>query len=155
MDKSTDETRRSFCVRAASLAVFGGALGTVLPGCASPTSPSNVPALPSVSASVSGRSLLVTVDAASPLATVGGAALVQSSLGTVLVARTDQNTFTALNSTCTHDTCTITGIGSQHYVCPCHGSEFDTSGRVLVGPAPRNLTSYATQFTNNLLTISV
>ncbi len=25
------------------------------------------------------------------------------------------------------------------YFCPCHGSEYDTSGRVRKGPAPRNL----------------
>ncbi len=25
------------------------------------------------------------------------------------------------------------------YFCPCHGSEYDTSGRIRRGPAPRNL----------------
>ena len=25
------------------------------------------------------------------------------------------------------------------YVCPCHGSQYDTAGRVRSGPAPSNL----------------
>ena len=30
-------------------------------------------------------------------------------------------------------------IGGQGWICPCHGSEFDTSGRVTRGPATANL----------------
>jgi cytochrome b6-f complex iron-sulfur subunit len=137
-----------------SLAAFGGAAGALLQGCSSPTSPSDVPALPTVGASVANGAILVTVDASSPLSNVGSAALVQSSLGFYLVARTGQSAFTALGATCTHQTCTITGFGSSNYVCPCHGSTFDTSGRVLSGPAPSALRQHATQFANNILTIS-
>jgi cytochrome b6-f complex iron-sulfur subunit len=152
------ETRRAFCAhtcRAVSLVALGGALSTLLDGCASPLSPSNVGSLPTVNASVAGNSLLMTIDASSPLSTVGNAALVQSSLGFFLVARISQTAFTALGATCTHQTCTITGFGSQKYICPCHGSQFDTSGRVVLGPAPTSLPQYSTQFSNNVLTIIV
>ena len=105
--------------------------------------------------SVSGSAVVVQIDSASPLATVGGAAQVRSSGGAFLVARTGQDTFTALTSTCTHDTCTITGFDSSNYVCPCHGSRFTTSGRVVNGPATAPLRSFATQFSNNVLTIAL
>ena len=156
----SQETRREFCAGAcwaASVAAFAGILGTILEGCASPTSPSNVSALAAVSASVASRTLSLTVGASSPLASVGSAVLVESTLGFFLVARTGQSTFAALGSTCTHQTCTITGFGSGTYVCPCHGSQFDTNGHVVAGPAPFALPFYATQFNpaTNVLTFTV
>jgi len=71
------------------------------------------------------------------------------------VARTAQDTFTALTATCTHEACTITGFDSSAYVCPCHGSRFNTSGRVLTGPASSSLRTFTTQFSNNVLTIAL
>ncbi|HEV2366205.1 MAG TPA: ubiquinol-cytochrome c reductase iron-sulfur subunit [Caulobacteraceae bacterium] len=42
---------------------------------------------------------------------------------------------------CTHAGCTVMGgLGPYHgWMCLCHGSIYDTSGRVRSGPAPRNL----------------
>ena len=119
------------------------------------TGPSNVPQLSTVNGSVSGSAVVVQIDSASPLATVGGAAQVRSSGGVFLASRTGQETFTALTSTCTHDTCTITGFDNSNYVCPCHGSRFATSGRVVNGPANAPLRSFVTQFSNNVLTIAL
>jgi cytochrome b6-f complex iron-sulfur subunit len=154
----TDSTRREFCAhacQAASLLALG-----VFAGCGgggSPTSPSSgsAPQLSSVSGSVSGRVVTVNIDSASPLATVGGAATTQTSLGTFLIARTGQDSFTALTAICTHEQCTVSGFASSRFVCPCHGSQYSTSGAVVQGPATRSLTSYSTQFANNVLTFSV
>jgi cytochrome b6-f complex iron-sulfur subunit len=148
-------TRRTFCVQAATLAVGGGALGMVLESCgSSPTLPSNFAALPTVNGTRVSGGITLTIDASSPLSAVGSAALVQTSIGSFLVAQTAQNTFVALTATCTHLTCTITGFGSEVYVCPCHGSTFDTSGKVLGGPAPTALAKFPTQFANGVLTIT-
>jgi cytochrome b6-f complex iron-sulfur subunit len=151
-----------FCSRtcsAAAVAALGGAVGAVLQSCGgggSPTSPSGsgAAALPTVNGTVAGSSLVVTIDASSPLAAVGSLALVQSSAGSVLVAHTSQDAFTALSSGCTHQACAITGYSGQNFVCPCHGSVFSTSGRVVSGPAPTALRQYATQFTGGVLTIT-
>lgn len=47
---------------------------------------------------------------------------------------------------CPHLGCMPLGIGSGEprgswggFLCPCHGSQFDTAGRVRAGPAPTNL----------------
>lgn len=42
---------------------------------------------------------------------------------------------------CTHLGCVPLGHQGNYegWFCPCHGSQYDTSGRVRVGPAPSNL----------------
>jgi len=97
----------------------------------------------------------VTVDAGSALAAVNSAAMVQTSLGTFLLARTAQDTFSALTAICTHEGCSITGFGNNQFVCPCHGSRFTTAGSVANGPAMRALQQYTTQFANGVLTFTV
>ena len=96
----------------------------------------------------------LAIDAGSALSAVGSAALVQSALETLLVAHTAGTTFVALTAMCTHEACTVTGFQNQTYVCPCHGSEFDTTGRVLKGPAPAALRRLQTQFANAVLSIT-
>lgn len=46
-----------------------------------------------------------------------------------------------LYGNCTHLGCVPTDFGGEYrgWFCPCHGSVFDTSGRVRGGPAPENL----------------
>ena len=148
------QTRRKFCTQAAALTIFGGALGAILDGCGSPTSPSNVASLPVVNGTPVSGVITLTIDSSSPLSAVGGAALVQTSLGDYLVAHTSQNAFVALSAICTHQFCIITGFANQTYVCPCHGSTYDINGRVTGGPAPASLSQYPTQLTNGVLTIT-
>ena len=105
--------------------------------------------------SASSGTVTVTIDASSPLATVGGAALVQSASGSFLVSQTAQGTFVALTAICTHEQCTVTGFQSSRYVCPCHGSQYSTSGSVVQGPATRALQQFATRFAANVLTITL
>lgn len=47
-----------------------------------------------------------------------------------------------LQASCTHLGCVPTFVEGSSYggwFCPCHGSDYDTSGRIRRGPAPRNL----------------
>jgi len=154
-DEPSAPTRREFCVRTCQ-AVSLLTLGAVVPACGgSTTSPSSAPPLPSVSGTLVSRTLTITVDAASPLTAVGGAATVTASTGTYLIARTAQSAFTAVTAVCTHEGCAVTGFANSRYVCPCHGSEFSTSGAVVQGPAPSALRQFPTTFANNVVTISV
>ena len=133
------------------------AVGSAISACggsSNPSSPSSAaPSLPTVNAAASGTSVSVTVDASSPLASVGSAALVQSAIGNVLVSRSSQEAFVALTAICTHEQCTVTGFQNSRYVCPCHGSQYSTAGAVLQGPATRSLQPFGTTFANGVLTI--
>ena len=155
----TPRTRRQFCsqaCQAVSATALAAGLSPLLSSCGGgggTTGASAVPEIPTVAGTAGGGAVTVTIDAASPLAAVGGAALVQSSAGSFLVAHTGPDTFTALTATCTHQACTITGLSGNSYVCPCHRSRFDQSGRVLNGPASTALRSFATSFAAGVLTI--
>ena len=57
---------------------------------------------------------------------------------------------------CTHLGCVPLGIGEGEnkgeyggYFCPCHGSHYDTAGRVRKGPAPLNLVVPEYSFTSD------
>ena len=156
MSDTTEISRRNFCLHACQTASCL-AIGSILEACGGGggSSPSNVPQLSIINGNVSGNTVVVQIDSTSPLAAVGGAAMVRSSGGSFLVSRTAQETFAALTSTCTHETCTITGFDTTNYVCPCHGSKFTTAGRVVNGPANAPLRAFATQFSNNVLAISI
>jgi ubiquinol-cytochrome c reductase iron-sulfur subunit len=54
--------------------------------------------------------------------------------------------FLVMLGVCTHLGCIPQGAGTGEikgdyngYFCPCHGSHYDTSGRIRKGPAPKNL----------------
>jgi cytochrome b6-f complex iron-sulfur subunit len=155
---SSVHTRREFCVRTCQ-AVSLLTLGAVVPACGGgSTSPSSsAPALPAVAGSLTSRTLTINIAAGSPLATVGGAAMVTVSTGTYLVARTSQDAVTAVTAVCTHEGCGVSGFDGARYVCPCHGSTFTTGGAVVQGPASSPLRQFAATFdaTTNVVTISV
>ncbi len=47
-----------------------------------------------------------------------------------------------LQASCTHLGCVPTFVEGSSFggwFCPCHGSDYDTSGRIRRGPAPKNL----------------
>ncbi len=49
--------------------------------------------------------------------------------------------YLVLQANCTHLGC-VPSFGAGNFggwFCPCHGSQFDTAGRIRGGPAPRNL----------------
>ena len=157
-DQQSDLTRRAFCrcaTRVISIAALAAGAGSLLEGCASPTSPSSATSLPVVNASASGRTVSIAVDASSALTNVGSMAITQTPLGVFLISRTSQSAFSALSSVCSHQGCTVSGFSGNQYVCPCHGATFSTNGQVTGGPAPTGLVSYPSQFTNNILTFNV
>lgn len=53
-----------------------------------------------------------------------------------------KNTDNAISLTCTHQGCTVAKQENGKFVCPCHGATYDENGKLLTGPAKRNLTKY-------------
>jgi len=156
-----DSSRRSFCTQGC-LSAAAVAIATLSAGCGGGGSDSTSPGgsgstgspLGSATGNVSGRVVSVSIDG-SPLATVGGAAVVRTSLGNYLLARTGQDTFTALTAVCTHESNQITNFTGSQFACTFHGSLYTTSGTVARGPATRALTSYPTTFASNTVTFTV
>jgi cytochrome b6-f complex iron-sulfur subunit len=97
----------------------------------------------------------VRVTPGSALADVGSAALVESTAGVFLIARTGASSFQAIDAVCTHEGCTVTSADGNDYVCPCHGSRYNRDGRVIGGPAMANLRQYSTTFANDVVTIAL
>ncbi len=59
-----------------------------------------------------------------------------------------QDGFLAISLICTHLGCTVAPQDSQ-FVCPCHGSKFDSTGKVLRGPAEKPLNSLTIETGSN------
>ena len=45
-----------------------------------------------------------------------------------------------INAVCTHLGCVVPWNANENkFMCPCHGSQYDATGKVVRGPAPRSL----------------
>jgi cytochrome b6-f complex iron-sulfur subunit len=77
---------------------------------------------------------------------VGGFEVIETADDKVIVARTGPTSIVACSAICTHKGCTV---GYEHesgqFVCPCHGARYETTGKVVKGPAKRDLKSYKTR----------
>ena len=153
-------SRREFCAHAISLVT----VASLIEGCGGNSNPAgpggggggSVPQLSTISGTAAGNTVTVSNVSGTALASVGSAALVQAGGNNILVIQTAQGSFSAFTAVCTHEQNIITGFqNNSTFVCPVHGSQFNTSGTVTLGPATRNLTRFSTQFTNNVLTITV
>jgi len=152
-------SRRRFCASACQVTSCA-LLAAIAEACsgggpASPTAPTTFSPLSQVNGTAVAGGVSVPVAASANLATVGGAVLVLSSRGYFLLARTGADTFIALPATCTHQACTITEFSGGVYICPCHGSQFSTSGKVLAGPAFTSLRQLPATLVNDTITIAV
>jgi nitrite reductase/ring-hydroxylating ferredoxin subunit len=153
-------TRRDFCLTACH-ALSLGAIAATLQACgggSSPNEPSggfgNVPTLPSLNATVANGAATLTVDGTA-LSSAGGAAMVTSGLGTMLVVRTDATSVSAYSATCTHQQCTISGFTESVFQCPCHGSRFSpANGSVVRGPATAPLRRFNASLVNGVVSIT-
>jgi Rieske Fe-S protein len=90
------------------------------------------------------------------LATVGGAVKIASDLlgDPVILIRSEDSAFTAISSTCTHLGCEVRK-NRFGFRCPCHGSAFDLSGKVVTGPANEALPVYDIELNGTIVTIKV
>lgn len=102
-----------------------------------------------------GISSPITIDLTSSefssLNTVGGFAYKDN----IIIIHTGSNQYTALSKICTHQGCTLTYNKSTNQLpCPCHGSVFNLSGGVIIGPASTSIKKYNVQVNGDTLVIS-
>lgn len=72
----------------------------------------------------------------------------------VLIARTLEGTYIAVQQTCTDEFYPLVYEAAQHeFYCNNHGSAFTEAGVVINAPAKRNLMVYNTTLTNNSLRV--
>ena len=72
----------------------------------------------------------------------------------ICLYKTSKTQYTASLMKCTHRGCEL-NVGGGIYSCPCHGSEFDTKGGVLQGPADQNLKTFKTFIENEQIHIQI
>ncbi|MBV9850773.1 MAG: Rieske (2Fe-2S) protein [Armatimonadetes bacterium] len=62
--------------------------------------------------------------------------------------------FLALSAACTHKGCPVAWrAADRKFHCPCHGGQFDATGRAIAGPPPRPLAALPTKVRNGILLI--
>jgi len=102
-----------------------------------------------------GSGNLFSVDLGSDMKNVGDSKV---SNGVILVRLASGNTassFTAVQVACTHQGTSINYNTAQGiFICPNHGSEFNTSGAVIMGPAAAPLHQYNITVSGNQLIVS-
>ena len=70
----------------------------------------------------------------------GSGAVVRRGLSKVAIYRDESGQTIELSAVCTHLGCIVHwNSGERTWDCPCHGSRFDPTGRVVNGPANSNL----------------
>ncbi|MFI5264158.1 MAG: ubiquinol-cytochrome c reductase iron-sulfur subunit [Candidatus Kapaibacterium sp.] len=74
----------------------------------------------------------------------------------LLVVRTGDETFLAVDIKCTHKACDLAYQDNiKMFVCPCHESRFDLNGIPKGGPAKEPLGTYKTSFKNGEVTVYI
>lgn len=154
-------TRKEFFVKTAQgivVIALPSVFSSFLESCNTPTSPNgNATALLVLQGFLLNGIVTVTIDPSSAFAKSGIAAMVNYTSGSLLIDHTSGTLYNAFTAICTHQGCTISSFdsGSSQFVCGCHGSRFDLSGKVAQGPASAPLQQYQTQFSNNQLIITL
>src|SRR3954451_19609291 len=83
-----------------------------------------------------GRPDARSVEALAP----GTAGIVRRGAGKVAAYREDDGTLHTVSAVCTHLGCQVKWTEAEtSWDCPCHGSRFDFTGRVIQGPAVKDL----------------
>lgn len=135
-------TRRELFAGMCALAVTGGISAAALPAAAE----SAIQRLPD------GR-VSVRVRAVPSLAKVGGAASIGSVKGQPTgLARTGPSKYVAFNLECPHQGVTVKRDASG-WICPAHGSEFQSDGQLVLGPATTGLERLPARFSKGQVVI--
>ncbi|MBW7997918.1 MAG: Rieske (2Fe-2S) protein [Candidatus Glassbacteria bacterium] len=166
-----DLSRRSFIGESTKqITVFAsaGALAALAAACGGGGGPSPTAPNPTGGGNdngggnASGLAIDISQSQYSALANVGGTvSLSGTSLSGlpsngIFIIRSSQTSVTVLSRTCTHQGCQVGSFNSGGIAtCPCHGSQYNTMGSVVQGPATGSLTSYSATLEGNIIEINI
>lgn len=154
--KVEDENRRDFMVLAASATAGVGGACAVAPLVGSMTPAADVLALSSTEVDVSdvavgetkrvmwqGKPIFIkrrTVEEIAEAREDDGATMPDQQTDAERIKKGKEEWLVVVG-VCTHLGCIPSGDSGDYeaWFCPCHGSHYDTSGRIRKGPAPKNL----------------
>lgn len=86
---------------------------------------------------IQANALLATATPGIPIPVKG---LPNDSVNYLIIKDGPQIAEYAISPICTHLGCTVEwNHEKNHFICPCHGSQYDSLGRVIHGPAKRSL----------------
>lgn len=98
---------------------------------------------------------LATVDLNSVLKNVGESTVTNKIIIVRLTAQNTPEAFTAVSVVCTHQGTSINyNPGQGKFICPNHGSQFSTTGSVLLGPAVTPLQEFKIAISGSSLTVT-
>ncbi|MDE3248942.1 MAG: Rieske 2Fe-2S domain-containing protein [Bacteroidota bacterium] len=137
------------------LNAIGISVAAVCTGCLAACSKSNSSAGGTTGGGGTSGSINFSTNLNSELLNVGDFKVNSGVILVRLAAGNDVSSFTAVTTTCTHEGNTV-GYNSslKQFVCPAHGSTFNTDGGVVIGPATRSLTKYKIAITGETLTVT-
>jgi Rieske Fe-S protein len=101
---------------------------------------------------VNGNTISIDLTQQTALANANGFLFVPSP-GRVIVLNAG-DTFRAYSSVCPHEQSDVSNFSNGRFTCPAHGSQFDATGRVVTGPAARDLTAATVNRSGNTLTVT-
>ncbi len=101
---------------------------------------------------VAGNTIRIDLTIQTRLASSGGWLLIQDARA--LVANIN-GSYVAMTSVCTHSGCSDSWtFSNSRFTCTCHGSVFDSAGKVLQGPANAPLELFTASVSGNTLTVT-
>ena len=135
-------SRREFIIVGAStVCAFAG-------GCGDTPTSGDLPGVEITEAAV-----VIPLAAVPALDRDGGSYVVRAA--SVIVLNLGAGAYRAFSNVCTHAGCGVDRFERSRMICPCHGSEYDTSGVNVEGPAPEPLRRLALMFDSGLRVIRI
>lgn len=142
---SNIQTRRQFAESLGrfTLVAAGAALTPILSSCSNDSNPASS----KEDVKTAAPALIVDLNQAPELKTAGGFKNFQLNATPIVIINSGNNTFKAISLVCTHQACTVAWTAArQDFECPCHGSRYDSNGKVTQGPAASPLQSFTVEY---------
>lgn len=124
----------------AALAACGDGVVSNATGVSNPGGGGQLPA----GVTVNGNATTIELSQQPGLAVTNGFLLIVPAH--IFIVNTGNDRYRAFTSICTHQQCDVNDFSGGTINCPCHGSQFDTSGQVVRGPAALPLQEFVASF---------